>query len=219
MEILKAFVKPAFFILSYILRHHKNNQNDISDRGWIMNTIILSRLRNAILVAGLLTLIPMSEALAEDQGESFTPSLLSPPGQENVSALNLRLLTAKKDLDVFQTFAGHFASTGETKTAAQLQAPLDDYLKKHVDNLLAQSMDSPVLETIRLAAEVMFVKTRLFMILNREEDAKTTIADMKRRFAPYQKITVRIPGKTTTLDEVIRQIEEQLTKTAFTKKS
>lgn len=170
-------------------------------------------------MAGLVTLIPLGGALAEDQGESFTPSLLSPPGQEDVSTLNLRLQAAKKDLDVFQTFAEHFTNTGETKTAAQLQTPLDDYLKKHVDNLLTQSMDSQAIETIRLAAEVMFVKTRLFMILNREENAKTTIANMKTRFAPYQKITVQIPGKTTTLDEVIRQLDEQLTKTTFTKKN
>jgi hypothetical protein len=183
-----------------------------------MNTIFLARLRNAILMAALVTLIPLGGAFAEEQGESFTPSLMSPSGQEDVSTLNLRLQTAKKDLDVFQTFAEHFRNTGETKTAAQLQAPLDDYLKKHVDNLLAQSMDSPALETIRLAAEVMFVKTRLFIILNREEDAKATIADMKKRFAPYQKMTVQIPGKTTTLDEVIRQLNEELTKTAFTKK-
>jgi hypothetical protein len=183
-----------------------------------MNTIILSRLRSVILVAGLVTLIPLGGAFAEDQGESFTPSLMSPTGQEDVSTLNLRLQTAKKDLDVFQTFAEHFTNTGETKTAAQLQGPLNDYLKKHVDNLLAQSMDSPVLETIRSAAEIMFVKTRLFITLNRGEDARTTIADMKKRFAPYQKITVQIPGKTTTLDEVIRQLDEELTKIAFTKK-
>jgi len=184
-----------------------------------MNTTGLPRLRNVILMAGLMALIPLGGAYAEDQGESFTPSLLSPSAQEDVASLNVRLQTAKKDLDVFQTFAEHFGKTGETKTAAQLQGPLDNYLKRHVDNLLMQSMESPSIETIRLAAETTVAKTRLFITLNRGEDARAAVIDMKKRFAPYQKITVQVSGKTTTLDEVIRQLDEELTKTASTKKN
>ncbi|NVN90320.1 MAG: hypothetical protein HXX11_06910 [Desulfuromonadales bacterium] len=183
-----------------------------------MKTRISSRFKSAVLLAGVIALFPFADAHADNQGDSFTPSLMSPSGQEDVSTLNLRLQTAKKDLEVFRTFAEHFSNGGETKTVAQLQGPLDDYLKKHVDNLLAQAMESSSLDTIRLAAEIMCVKTRLDMILNRAESAKATVADMKKRFAPYQKITVQTPGKTTTLDEVIRQLEEELTKTTFTKK-
>lgn len=184
-----------------------------------MNTRLSTRFKSAVLLAGVIALFPLTDVRADDQGDSFTPSLMSPSGQEDVSTLNLRLQTAKKDLEVFRTFAEHFNNNGETKTSAQLQAPLDDYLKKHVDNLLAQALDSSSLDTIRLTAEIMFVKTRLYMTMDRGDAAKATVADMKKRFAPYQKITVQTPGKTTTLDEVIRQLEEELTKTTFTKKN
>ena len=184
-----------------------------------MNKRISSRFKSAVLLASVLALFPLTKVHADDQVESFTPSLLSSSGQEDISTLNIRLQTAKKDLEVFRTFAEHFRNNGESKTTAQLQGPLDDYIKKHVDNLLAQTLESSTLDTIRSSAEIMFVKTRLHMIMDRGDAAKATVSDMKKRFAPYQKITVQTPGKTTTLDEVIRQLEEELTKTTFTKKN
>jgi len=35
---------------------------------------------------------------------------------------------------------------------------------------------------------------------------------MKKRFGSYQKISVELPGKTTTLDEGIRLLDEELAK-------
>ncbi len=184
-----------------------------------MNTGFASRLRYALLITGLAAFLPLSGAFAENQAESFTPSLLSAPGQEDVASYNQRLQTARKDLEVYRTFAEHFGASGENEVLSQLQAPLDDYLRKHVNMLLEQSPESVTLESTRLTAEVLFVKARLYMALNRSEDAKATIADMKKRFAPYQKITIQAPEKTTTLDEAIRQLDEELTRTTSTKKS
>lgn len=184
-----------------------------------MNTGFSSHLRCALLVAGLAIFFPLSGSFAGNQAESFTPSLMSAPGQEDMASLNQRLQTVKKDLEIFRTFAEHFGSSGETEVLSQLQTPLDDYLRKHVNILLEQSPESITLESTRLTAEVLFVKARILMALNRGEDAQSTISDMKKRFAPYQKITIQAPEKTTTLDEAIRQLEEELSKTTFTKKS
>lgn len=160
-----------------------------------------------------------SRARAEGTGESFTPSLLSQSGQEDQSVLSRRLQVAKKDLEVFRTFAEHFAKSGEMKTVGQFQGPSDDYLKRHVDTLLTQARENSTLDVTRLSAEIMYTKTRLFLALNRTPDARATLADMKKRFAPYQKITVQIAGKTTTLDEVMHQLDDDITKSITAKKN
>lgn len=160
-----------------------------------------------------------SRVCAESAGESFTPSLLSSSGQEDQSVLNRRLQATKKDLEVFRTFVEHFSNSGEMKTVGQFQGPIDDYLKRHVDKLLVQANENSTLEVTRLSAEIMFSKTRLYLSLNRAGDARATLAEMKKRFAPYQKITVQFAGKTTMLGEVSRQLDEELTKTTTVKKN
>jgi len=144
--------------------------------------------------------------------------MVLPPPQEDQSVLNRRLQAAKRDIEAFRIFAENFRKDGDMKTLAQLQNPVDDFLKKHVDNLLAQGFEYSTLETTRLTAEIMFIKARLFMSLNREESARNTVAEMKKRFGSYQKISVELPGKTTTLDHGIRMLDEELAKTATTKK-
>ncbi|MBP1728847.1 MAG: hypothetical protein H6Q56_1220 [Deltaproteobacteria bacterium] len=174
---------------------------------------ISSLLKRAVLLTGMVTLLAQGEVFAERQGDSVTPSLQSPAGQANVSSLSLRLQAVKKDLEIYLTFAEHFNNSGETKTVAQLQAPLSDYLTRHVNNLLTQAAESSNVEAIRLAAEIMYIKTCLLMALNQSEEARAVIDDMKKVLASYQKITVQIPGKTTTLDEAILQLDNELTKT------
>jgi hypothetical protein len=177
-------------------------------------------LRGIVLLVGPVLLMCLgSGAFAESGGERFTPSLLSPSGQEDQSVINRRLQLVSKDLDAFRIFVEHFSSTGEMKTVGQIQGPIDEYMKRHVDNLLVQASENPTLEVTRLSAEIMFSKTRLYLALNRPGDARSTLAEMKKRFAPYQKITVQLAGKTTTLDEVIRQLDEELTKTTTVKKN
>ena len=169
---------------------------------------------------GLILFFPHeSMASAERTGESFTPSLLSSSGQEDQSVLKRRLKAATKDIEVFRTFAEHFSTSGEMKTVGQFQGPIDDYLKKHVDKLLAQARENSTLEVTRLSAEIMLSKTWLYLSLNRTGEARATLAAIKKRFAPYQKITVQLAGKTTTLDEVIRQLDNEITKTAAVKKN
>jgi len=170
-----------------------------------------------MLMGPILFLSLGSGAGAESAGESFTPSLLSPSGQEDQSVLSRRLQAVKKDLDVFRNFAEHFSTTGEMKTVGQFQSPIDDYMKRHVDNLLLQAGDNSTIEIIRLSAEIMFSKAQLYLALNRAGDARATLAEMKKRFAPYLKITVQLAGKSTTLDEVIRQLDAELTKTTTVK--
>lgn len=159
-----------------------------------------------------------SIACAESTGESFTPSLLSSSDQEEQPVLILRLQTVRKDLEVFRTVVDHFRKNGEIKTVGQFQIPIDDYLKRHVDNLLNQARENSTLEVIRPSAEIMVSKTRLYLGLNRAGDARATLTEMKKNFAPYQNITVQIAGKTTTLDEVFRQLDVEITKTTTKKR-
>lgn len=175
-----------------------------------------ARVLVVVVIVGQALLFSFGLACAENTGEKFVPSLL--PAQEDQLLLNRRLQIAKRDIESFQIFAENFRNNGETKTLVQLQNPVDDFLKKHVDNLLAQSTENSPLETTKLSAEIMFVKARLFMSLNRADTARNTIAEMKKRFSSCQKISVELPGKTTTLDEGIRLLDEELAKTATTEK-
>ena len=181
-------------------------------------TSYASRVRGAVLITGLALLLSFGVAYAESARERAEPAMLPPPSQEDQSVLKRRLQTAKRDIEAFRIFTENSRNNGDVKTLAQLQNPVDDFLKKHVDNLLAQGTEHSTLETTRLTAEIMFIKTRLFMGLNRRDAAQNTVADMKKRFGSYQKISVELPGKTTTLDEGIRLLDEELAKTATTQK-
>lgn len=183
-----------------------------------MKKMITSLVKTALLIIALATRFPLSGACADGPDENFTPSLVSAAAQDDASLLNRRLLAAKKDLEQYLVFAEYFAANGDTKTVEQLQGPVNDFLKRHVDHLQVLGAEQVNLETTRLSAEVMFLKTRLFVSLNQGEEARATVADMKRRFGPYQKNTVHIPGKSTTLSEAIRQLDEELAQTASTKK-
>jgi hypothetical protein len=182
-----------------------------------MNKLITSHVKIALLVAGLATLLPLSGAYAESTNDSFTPSLVSPSSQEDTSVLNRRLLAAKKDLEQFLVFAEYFTANGDTKTTEQLQGPVDDFLKRHVDRLLVQGTGQVSLETTRLSAEILFIKTRLYLNLNQIEAARTTVAEMKRHFGQYQKNMIQVSGKPTMLGDAIRQLDEELAKPVRTK--
>ena len=177
-----------------------------------------SRAGTAVLLMGLALLLSAGIAQAETVRENVTSSLLPPPAQEDQSVLTRRLQTAKRDIETFRIFADNFRSNGDTKMLSQLQNPVDDFLKKHVDNLLAQGMDNATLDATRLTAEIMIIKTRLFISLNRGEAARNTLAEIKKRFGSNQKISVDLPGKTTTLDEGVRLLDEELAKILTTDK-
>jgi hypothetical protein len=185
----------------------------VVNEGLGMNKLITSPVKIAVLVAGLAALFPLSGECAD----SFTPSLASPSVQEDTSVLNRRLLAAKKDLEQFLVFAEHFNSNGDTKTAEQLQTPVDDFLKRHVNRLLVQGVGQGNLDTTRLTAEIMFIKARLYFTINQVEAAKTTVAEMKKNFGPIQKNMIDISGKPTMLSEAIRQLDEELAKPARSK--
>ncbi|HYS43556.1 MAG TPA: hypothetical protein VEM32_06210 [Geobacteraceae bacterium] len=176
-------------------------------------------LRPAVIAVGLaLCLAPRMAGAEEGPRESLDTALLSPPIKEDQELLLRRLRTVKGDIEAFRVFAENFRSKGEAVHLAQLQQPVDDYLKKHVNNLIAQSAEYATLEGTRLTAETMYVEARLLMSLNREDSARAVIADMKKRFAPYQKIAVELPGKSTTLDEAIRQLDEESAKAVSSQK-
>jgi hypothetical protein len=159
---------------------------------------------------------PVAEPAPKE--DNYAPSLLSPATEVDLSLLNRRLQTAEKDLGAFLSFADSFRKSGNLKELAQLQKPADDYLKKHVDNLLNQGSEHSPLETTRVTAEILFIKARLFMAFNRPEEARGVVAGMKTRFSSYQKISVVLPERTTTLDEAIRSLEEELAPPATTEK-
>lgn len=182
-----------------------------------MKKLITSQVKIAVLIAGLAALSPLSGVCADGTNDSFTPSLASPAVQEDTSVLNRRLLTAKKDLEQFLVFAEHFNANGDMKTVEQLQAPVDDFLKRHVNRLLLQGTGQPNLETTRLTAEIMFIKARLYANINQVEAARTTVAEMKKNYGPYQKNMIDVSGKPTMLSEAIRQLDEELAKPARSK--
>lgn len=159
-----------------------------------------------------LTLFISCATIHGETREGNAKALITPPSQEDQSVLKQRLQAARRDIEAFRVFAENFRNNGNVKTLMQLQNPVDDFLKKHVDNLLAQSIQHANLETTRLTAEIMFIKARLYLCLKRDDAAQMTVADMKKRFGSYQKISVELPGKTTTLDEGIRLLDEELTK-------
>jgi hypothetical protein len=172
----------------------------------------MSRSRAAVFHLGLALLLSFGIAHAESAKDAVSSTLLPPPAQEDQSVLTRRLQTAKRDIETFRIFAENFRGNSDAKSLAQLQNPVDEFLKKHVDNLLAQGVENSTLETTRLTAEIMFIKTRLFLSLNRRDAARNTVDEMKKRFGSYQKISVDLPGKTTTLDEGIRLLDEELAK-------
>ena len=170
-----------------------------------------SRIIGAVLLIGLILFrFPGSTAFAENAQENLTPSLVAPSSQADQSLLNRRLKSARKDMEAFRSFADSFRNGGETVALAQLQAPVDAYLQLHVDNLLPQVGEYSTLESNRLAAEAMSARARLMMSLKREDAGRNVVAEIKKRFSTYQKITVDLSGRTTTLDEGIRILEEEL---------
>lgn len=180
-----------------------------------MKEWISSRLKRAVVVAGAATLLCAAPLFSAQQGGAPQEA---PAEQRDESGLEPRLQTVKKDLLVFLGFAEHFTAGGETKTATQLQGPLDDYLRRHADYLITQAAESSDMALTQLSAEIALVKVRLLIVLNYREDADTVLAEMKKLYAPYQKMSVQLLGKTTTLDEAIRQLDTDLAKVAATRK-
>ena len=175
-----------------------------------MNSRISLLVKCAALVIALTAISPRMGLSAGGTVDSLTPSLKPAAAPEDTSVLNRRLQAARKDLEQFLAFAEHFKSTGDMKSVEQLQFPVDDFLKRHVDNLLVQGSEQVNLETTRLTAEVLFIKTRLFLNLNQIEPAKATVADMKKRFGPFLKNMVQVAGRSITLNEAIRQLDDEV---------
>lgn len=174
-------------------------------------------LKEAVVAAVAATLVFATAAFAAQPGANANLQQ-SAAEQTDESGLEPRLQTVKKDLLVFLNFAEHFIAGGETKTAAQLQAPLDDYLRRHADYLMTQAAESPNNGMTQLSAEITLIKLRLLIVLNYRDDANTVLADMKTLYAPYQKMSVQVFGRTTTLDEAIRQLDSDLARLAATRK-
>lgn len=172
--------------------------------------------KEAVVAAVAATLVFATAAFAAQPGSNNLQQAAAEQSDE--SGLEPRLQTVKKDLLVFLNFAEHFIASGETKTAAQLQAPLDDYLRRHADYLMTQAAESSDNGMTQLSAEITLIKLRLLIVLNYRDDANTVLADMKRLYAPYQKMSVQVFGRTTTLDEAIRQLDGDLARLAVTGK-
>jgi len=176
-----------------------------------------ARTQAAMLTAVLSLFVSFGTALADEPLANSTTALLPPPAQEDQLILKRRLQAAKGDIGSFLVFAENFRNNGDTTTLAQLRNPVDDFLRKHVDNLLTQNEGHSTLDTARLTAEIMFIKTRLYMSMDRDDEARNTLAEIKKRFGSYQEISVELPDKRTTLNEGIRQLDAELTKTAKVK--
>ena len=175
----------------------------------LMRILVTGRPVFRTFVFGLLLLGSTLSASGEEAGKDGSQSLTSPPSREEQSMLVQRLQTARRDLEAFAVFAENFRKNGDQKSLAQLQKPVDDYLRMHLNNLLLLGADQATLETTRLTAEIMLARTMLLLNLGRLEAARESIAEMKNRFGSYQKISVEVGGKASTLDEVIRQLDKE----------
>lgn len=177
----------------------------------------MSRLLPVVVVVFLSIVVLFGTVSAEGPVAASTTALLPPPAQEDQLILKRRLQAAKGDIASFLVFVENFRSNGDMKTLAQLRQPVDDFLEKHVDNLLAQNTENATLETARLTAEIMFIKTRLFMSMNRNVEARNSLAALKKRFGSNQEISVELPDRTTTLDDGIRRLDAELGGTSTVK--
>ncbi|HEX9080118.1 MAG TPA: hypothetical protein VF795_11045 [Desulfuromonadaceae bacterium] len=177
-----------------------------------------ARLQAALVAMGAALLISWGVSFAKEPGDTYVPSLLPPPAAVDQSLFNRRLRSARDDLEAFRVFADNFRTSGDTKALAQLQEPVDDFLKRHVDTLMAQDPEQANVEATRLKAEIMFVTARLFIGLNRREAAQAVIADMKRRFSEYRTMPLELPGARTTLDRAEEMLGQELAKAAAAEK-
>ncbi len=175
----------------------------------------LNLLRALLLPA--LALLFLNGAFPAHGAGPKPPAAPAKAAMERQPSLKQRLLRAKGDLVDFRLFAEEFRQHGDSKGLEQLQNPVDDYLKKHVDNLLAQVALAGTPETTQLSAELMFLKARLFICLKQFDAAQSTVAEMKKRFAPQQKMALSA-SRTTTLDEGVKLLVSDLPPTAPTKK-
>lgn len=185
-----------------------------------MRHSLRGRTHKALLVAVPAVLLSAGIAFAENSADLAAESLLPVPTQETQSALLHRLQVAKKDMETFRSATEHFRETSEKKELLRMKKPVDDFLRKHVDNLLLQSEENWTLETARLSAEIMLMKARLLINIDRKDAAGQVVADIKKRYGAHQKISVELSGKATTLDEAVKLLDEDLavsTKTESTK--
>jgi hypothetical protein len=149
-------------------------------------------------------------ATAAESVRDVSQNLTSPPSREEQSMFVLRLQIARKDLETFTLFAENFRKNGDQKSLDQLQRPVDDFLRMHLNNLLLMGVEQGTLETARLAAEIMLARTMLFLSLGQKQMARDSIAEIKNRFGAYQKISVEVGGRRSTLDEMIRQLDGEV---------
>lgn len=171
---------------------------------------IFSRVNILALAVGFAMLFSAGGGFADESTENFTPSLKSTVHPDDDARINRRLKSAKKDLEALPDFVEYFSDTGDTKALEQLRQSLDTFLQKHVDVHLALCTEDSAVETIMLSAEIMLLKARLFLLLNMEGDTKTIVAEMKKRFASHQNITVSVAGKTAMINEMIHDLDEDL---------
>lgn len=175
-----------------------------------MRSLLPRRLRHALLIAVPAVIFSATIACAGNAADVADQNLLPVPTQETQSTLIHRLQVAKKDMEAFRLFTEHFRQANEKTELAQLGKPVDDFLKKHVDNLLVQASENWTLETARLSAEIMLLKAHLLLNVGHGDAVSEIIADLKKRYGAHQKISVEISGKATTLDEAIKLLEEDL---------
>jgi hypothetical protein len=170
---------------------------------------ILLASRPVALLFVFCLLLPGTPAAAtgEESGRDVSQSLTATPSPEEQSMLVMRLQIARKDLEAFTLFAENFRKNGDQKSLDQLQRPVDDFLRMHLNNLLLMGVEQGTLETARLAAEIMLARTMLFLSLGQKQMARESIAEIKNRFGSYQKISLEVGGRRSTLDEMIRRLD------------
>lgn len=149
------------------------------------------------------------------------------PGRSSgeLTILKKRLQVVLNDIEAYRLFAENFRKNGNTQALEQLNKPVDDFLAKHVDTLLASVLERKNLETVQPAAEITFRKARLLQYLGRIEAARKTAAELSEKgpYGAYQKLTVALPGDvgttTTTVGEGYRALDADLSKPAETEKT
>lgn len=174
-----------------------------------------------LTVVAFFLLVDLARAEGRQEGK---PALAPIPSSMELSILKKRLQIVHTDIEAFRAFAKDFWKSGDKRSLANLQKPVDEFLSRF-DYLVTAALERKNLETVQMAAEITFCKARLFQHLGRIDAARKTADELGESgaFASYQSITVVPPcdfGKcaTTTLGDGYLALKGDLDKSADTEK-
>jgi hypothetical protein len=162
---------------------------------------------------------PARTAVKSDQSKkhgsmtsSDTAKSDSPPAIGIHDAHVTTLKTVKRDLEAFWLFARQMRIHNEINDLALLEEAAGEYLKESVDGVIQEEPEQTQPETIRLLAELHYLKAMLLYEFNNVSSACGALKDMKSRFSEHLEIKVdNADSGQITLDNIIKKYADKCT--------